>query len=39
MDEASLRSQIAQNIRIYRAKHNITQEQSSQTCATQRNSI
>ncbi|UKI42511.1 MAG: helix-turn-helix domain-containing protein [Candidatus Melainabacteria bacterium] len=34
MDEASLRSQIAQNIRIYRAKHNITQEQLANMCNT-----
>lgn len=34
MDEASLRSQIAQNIRIYRAMFNITQEQLANMCNT-----
>lgn len=34
MDEISIRHQIAENIRIYRAKYNITQEQLANMCNT-----
>lgn len=34
MDELTVRKQIAQNIRIYRAKFNMTQEQLANLCNT-----